>query len=135
MKFEKDEKQIRELWAGACEDICKGDWESYSKYWSHNTNIQLIHPDEGEWLIGWDKIGAKYREMLKPGFTCTILRNELILNISALADMAWGTVDIEIDFNITVGTKLHLWETIIFEKIDGQWKMVHGMASIPEKNK
>lgn len=46
--------------------------------------------------------------------------------------MAWGTVDIKIHFIDTVKSPVHLWETIIFEQIDGKWKIVHGMASIPK---
>ena len=97
--MENEEKQIRELWTGASQNICNGDWESYSECWSHSSKIRLIHADQGEWLKGWEEIGAKYEKMLTSGISCIIPRNELEINISSSADMAWGTVDIIIQFN------------------------------------
>lgn len=132
MKHRDDENQIKELWNRASHDVCTGDWENYKTCWSHSSKIQLIHSDEGEWLQGWEKIGAKYEKMLKSGVRCSIRSNDLILNVSASAEMAWGTVDITIDFNDTEQTLLNLWETVIFEKIHDKWKIVHGMASIPK---
>lgn len=134
MEMEKDETQIRELWNKAGQSLCNGDWKTYSKCWSHSSEIQLIHPDQGEWLKGWEEISRKYKEMIKSKISCTILRNDLRLNFSSSADMAWGTVDIEIHFTNSAKTQIHLWETVIFEKIGGKWKMVHGMASIPKNS-
>ena len=130
--MENEERQLRELWTRASESICNGDWTSYRQCWSHSLDIQLIHPDQGEWLKGWEEIGAKYEEMLNSGISCSIPRNDLKLNISSSADMAYGTVDINIHFNDTAKTKVHLWQTIVFQKIDGKWKIVHGIASIPK---
>lgn len=132
MRPEITKKQITELWNTACESICNGDWESYSQCWSHSSNIQLLHPDQGEWLTGWNEIGNKYKIMLTTGTTCRISRNDLKLHLSPTAGMAWGTVDIQLHFSDSAETSLHLWETVIFEQIDGQWKIVHGMAAIPK---
>lgn len=133
--MENEEREIRDLWTRASENLCSGDWSGYAECWSHSQKIQLIHSDQGEWLEGWKEIGAKYEEMLNSGMSCNILRNVLKLNISSSAEMAYGTVDILIHFNGTAKTKMHLWETIVFEKIDGKWKIVHGMASIPKNIK
>ena len=129
---EEEERQIKELWTRASDYICTGNWKKYKECWSHSPQIQLIHPDEGEWLKGWKKIESKYEKMLNSGFKCSILSNELELNVSPSGDMAWGTVDIILNFNDTAQTRLRLWETLIFEKINGEWKIVHGMASIPK---
>lgn len=130
--MEKEETEIRELWTKACAGICNGDWESYAACWSHTSKIQLIHTDRGEWLTGWEEIGAKYKKMLNSGISCNITRNQLRLNVSSSADMAWGTVDIIIHFNDNDKTRVHLWETVVFEKMEGNWKIVCGMASIPK---
>lgn len=134
-EVENEERQIRQLWSRASQALCNGNWESYSECWSHSSDIQLIHTDQGEWLNGWEEIKPKYKEMLSSGFSCKIPKNELKLNISSSADMAWGTVNILIHFNDTAKTEMNLWETVIFEKIDGKWKIVHGMVSIPGSTK
>lgn len=130
--MEKEEKQIRDLWFKACENLCDGDWEGYADCWFHSPQIQLIHPDQGEWLKGWEEISAKYLEMLNSGITCNIPRNVLNINISSSAEMAWGTVDLQINFSDVDKTQLHLWETVVFEKVNGKWKIIHGMAAIPK---
>ena len=127
--LKEDEKQIRDLWAKAGNYVCNGDWDNYSKCWDHSSKIQIMHVDQGEWLTGWEQIGKKYETLLKSGMRCSILKDDLTLNISKSGDMAWGTADITFQFNDSAKTKAHLWETAVFEKINGQWKMVHGMAS------
>ncbi len=129
---EEEERQLRELWTRASHYVCTGDWENYKLCWAQSSKTQLIHPDEGEWLKGWDKIGSKYEKMLKTGIRCSISHNDLTINVSPSADVAWGTVDITIDFQDTERTQIHLWETVVFEKIKGEWMIVHGMASIPK---
>ena len=49
--------------------------------------------------------------------------------------LAWGTVDIKIDFDNADNRGVHLWETVILKKEDQKWKIVHGMASIPGSTK
>lgn len=116
----EDRKQIQELWANASNYVCNGDWDKYSKCWDHSSKIQIMHTDQGEWLTGWEEIGKKYEMLLKSGMRCIILKNEFILNISNSGDMAWGTADISFQFNDSTKTKVHLWETVVFEKIKGQ---------------
>lgn len=127
-----EEKQIRELWTRASDYVCNGDWGNYAKCWDHSSKIQIMHTDQGEWLTGWEKIGTRYESMLNSGMRCSIPKNDLTLNISSSGDMAWGTVDIIIQFEDSTQTQAHLWETVVFEKIDDQWKIVHGMASVPK---
>lgn len=130
-----EERQIRELWAQAGDYVCNGDWENYAECWDHSSKIQIMHTDQGEWLTGWEKIGKKYETMLNSGMRCSIPKNELTLNISSSGEMAWGTVDIVIQFNDSSQTQVHLWETGVFEKINGKWKIVHGMVSMPKNVK
>ncbi len=134
--LQNEERQIREFWTKTCDYLCKGDWENYSESWDHSSKIQVIHPEQNEWLTGWDKIRVKYEAMLKSGMSCTLPKNELALNVSEDGKMAWGTVDVIIQFNDSTKTQVHAWETVVFEKkTGGQWKMVLGMASITPTKK
>lgn len=123
-----EERHIRELWDTACISICSADWETYSTIWDKNPNIQLLHPDKEEWLTGWEQIGPYYKESFDAGVKCEILKNDLQLNLSPSGEMAWGTVEISLQYQ---ESKLHatLWETVVFEKKEGKWKLVLGMAS------
>lgn len=131
-----EEKHLREFWAKTCDYLCSGDWDNYSNSWDHSSKIQVMHPEQNEWLTGWAKIREKYEAMLKSGMSCSLPKNELNLNISDDGKVAWGTVDIIIQFNDSTKTQVHAWETVVFEKNqEGQWKMVLGMASIPPDKK
>ena len=129
--LKNEERLIREFWDNASNYVCTGDWENYSRCWDHSSKIQIIHADQGEWLTGWEKIRVKYETLLGSGMKCSFPKNDLILNLSSTGDMAWGTADIILQFSDSTNTQIHLWETCVFEKIDGQWKMVMGMASVP----
>jgi ketosteroid isomerase-like protein len=132
VNIKNEETQIREFWTKTCDYLCRGDWENYSESWDHSSKIQVIHPEQNEWLTGWEKIRIKYEAMLKSGMSCSLPKNELTLNISEDGKMAWGTVDVIIQFNDSTKTQVHAWETVVFEKNkEEQWKMVLGMASIP----
>ena len=130
--MKKDEELIRKLWNDASRHLCNGDWEKYSVCWDHSSRVQVIHPDQGEWLSGWESVKVKYQTLLGSGMRCTVSQNKLSLNLSLSGDMAWGTANTVLEFSDESGTSLHLWEAVVFEKINGQWKMVMGMASIPE---
>lgn len=66
---------------------------------------------------------------------CSFPKNDLILNISESGDMAWGTADMILQFDDSTKSQARLWETGVFEKINGEWKMVLGMASGPRNIK
>jgi ketosteroid isomerase-like protein len=52
------------------------------------------------------------------------------IHVSPSGEMAWATAQIVIR---THNSKLErtTWQTLVFEKISGVWRLVHGHASIP----
>lgn len=129
----KEEEQVRELWNKVSEYGMKGDWENYKKYFDQTEKLQIIHPGAADWLKGWDEFSARYKVMLESGNTWTEHKNDLLnVNISKSGDMAWGIADFTFSFPSNPEQKYHMWEAVVFEKIDGEWKSVMGMAcSVP----
>lgn len=128
LNLEKEEREIRILWDKACLSLCSSNWKNYSEIWDKNPKIQLLHPDKGEWLTGWEQVGPHYKSFFDAGMQCEILKNELELNLSPSGEMAWGTVDISLQYRES-DIPVRLWEIVVFEKKEGAWKLVMGMAS------
>src|SRR5688500_3796568 len=78
----EEERQIRKLWDKTSDYVCNGDWENYSLSWAHTAQIQLMHPDQGDWITGWEKLKAKYEVLLKSRMKCTWPKNDLTINVS-----------------------------------------------------
>lgn len=128
LNLKAEERKIRELWDQACLSICNSNWKIYSKIWDDSPGIQLIHPDKEEWLTGWEEISHYYKKLFDEGIKCELLKNDLNLNLSPSGEMAWGTVEITLLFQ-KKELPVRLWETVVFEKKMGTWKLVLGMAS------
>jgi len=128
----KEEQKIREVWNGFTNSLCNGDWESFSKVWDHSTKVSVVHPHIGEWLTGWEEVQHKYEKLLDSDFRCTLKKNNLSLYISNSGDMAWGTVDLIVEFNDSSNTTNHPWQTVVFEKIKGEWKLVYLLSTLPK---
>ncbi len=128
----EEEKQIRKLWQEASEYIRTGNWEGYKNCWKQNLEFQVIHPFHGEWLNGWVQVREKYKKLLQSGVQFTTLKDDLTLYISKSGDMAWGTMDVIFQIGENQNNTVHVWETGAFEKIDGEWKFVMGMACNPK---
>ena len=131
---EEEEKQIRELWQEAGEYLSTGNWEGYKNCWKQSPDIEVIHPVQGEWLRGWNQVSEKYKELLKSGVQWNMLKDELTINISHSGDMAWGTMDVVFQIGEDKNNTVHLWETGAFEKVNGEWKFVMGMACSPKNS-
>ncbi len=125
----RKEKEIREIWTEMSEYGMKGDWDTYSKYFVQTGRFQMIHPGIGEWLNGWNEFSEKYEDMMRRGMKYSIVKNDISINVGSGGDLAWGLVDFVFYFDAEPNNKLHMWESVVFEKIDGDWKIAMGMAS------
>lgn len=126
----KEEEKIKEVWYKISEYGPKGDWESYKKYMDQSEKIQVIHPGMGEWLKGWEEVSSKYKALLESGNTWIEHKNELFnVNISQGGDMAWANAIYAFSFESNPDQIHHMWESVVFEKIDGDWKFVMVMAA------
>jgi uncharacterized protein (TIGR02246 family) len=127
-----DQAEIRALWDRASRALCTGDWESYEALWAPTEYIELIHPHEGDWRVGWDAIGPAYRSLLTSGFRCESETRLMRIRVAPAGDMAWATATVVI--RATDPPMEHtLWQTLVFEKMQGRWRLVHGHASVPQR--
>jgi len=125
----KEEEQIREVWDKISLYGMKGDWADYSKYFNQTRKLQMIHPGMKEWLNGWSEFSEKYEDMMEKGMKYSIIKNHISVNVSNSGDMAWGLVDFIFSFDSDPNNKVHMWESVVFEKTNGEWNIVMGMAS------
>ena len=124
-----DNAAIRKVWDEAGVAVCEADWSRYERVWAHTPEIELIHPGQGEWLVGWDDIERKYKELLAQGLRCEFVTRTFRIHVAPSGEMAWGTV--EAALRLPNQPEVTLWETVVFEKISGRWRFVHGHASSP----
>lgn len=124
----KEEEKIREVWNKISEYGEKGDWENYKTYIDQTDKIQVLHPEMGQWIKGWEEFSAFYKGMMEQGITYTAHTNDLIVNVNESGDMAWLLADVILAYDSNPEQEYHMWDSGVFEKIDGEWKMVMAMA-------
>jgi len=130
--FGREEQAIRKVWQNNINSICTGNWDEFAAVWDHSAEVSVIHPHSGEWLKGWKEVSYKYEQVLNSGMRCILVRNDLTLHISSSGDIAWGTVDMIVQFNDSNKTTNHPWQTVVFEKIKGEWKLVYLLSTLPK---
>jgi len=111
------------------------DWNSYESFWMQDSTIEVIHPDNNEWLVGWKNVKSKYKAIFDSQFSAKLLDTKRNIHVSDSAEMSWMTSrDI---IQIIVGTDTSVvtqWSTAVFEKRYGEWRIVHAHASTPKIN-
>ncbi|MEX0720578.1 MAG: nuclear transport factor 2 family protein [Balneolaceae bacterium] len=127
--MEDEKEQIIQAWEQGGNALENNDWETYSEYWAHTDYIQIIHPKEKEWLQGWDIIGQSYKDFLEQGLNIQAESSDVNIQISSGAKMAWLTCKTKIKMIAEDTLEFESWQTNIFEKIEGEWRLVHGHAS------
>lgn len=130
---EDERAAIRAAWDRGVQALESGDWETYRDFWAHVGYAQVIHPDQGEWLVGWDSIGPSYREFLADEQRLEARTRNMRIRVAPSGDMAWATLEADLDFASEEDTAtITLWETVVFEKVASEWKLVHGHVSQPD---
>lgn len=108
------------------------DWAAYSRFWANATDIEIIHPSAREWLVGWDTVARKYRAVITDTtvqYSFTPVRRNV--HVSPSRDMAWVTEELRMTVRAARVQELTQWSTYVFERRGGEWRLVHGHASIP----
>lgn len=126
-----DAAEIRSLWERGTAALCSGDWEGYQELWAHTPNVEVIHPDQRDWGVGWEVIGPAYRELLASGLRCEAQTRRMRIHVSASREMAWATAEVVLRVPGPEPVERILWQTLVFEKLKGRWRLVHGHASVP----
>ena len=126
--YQKEEQQIRELWSKTSEFLANKDWENYSNLADHSEKLQIIHPQTGQWLKGYNEFSEVYKNILESDYTYTEYENELLnINISTNGDMAWANAKVTWSM-YGPDQKNQMWYALAFTKADGEWKTVMAMA-------
>lgn len=132
---QKEEEAIKNVWNKTSEYLSNGDWKNYSNLSDHTEKLQVIHPQGGQWLKGYDEFAPIYKSIVESGSTFTEHKNELLnVNISENGDMAWANAEVIWSMD-GFGKKNNMWYALAFEKVEGEWKIVMVMACGVQKAK
>lgn len=131
--YEAEKKAIMEVIQAESEAFWDKDFERYSSHWVHADYIRTM----GWWeaggvtvVEGWEERGRRTKEHMDQSplenETSTKVRRENI-NLRIYENVAWMTFD---QYGVDTGDTLMDMpglsrETRIFEKEDGQWKIVY----------
>lgn len=129
MSLNKEKEKVLEAWRHGSKALQDQNWKNYLDYWAHTDYVELIHPKEKEWLRGWKSIGSGYRQFIRQEPVIELEYSNVSIHVSQHADMAWLSCKASMKLTLDNSYEIESWQTNIFEKIDGKWKLVHGHAS------
>lgn len=127
-----EEQNIRQLYKNLIKFSTEKNWEGYSGLMTQDPKLQIIHPENGEWLMGREAFEQAYEPLIRSGVNADFLKNDLKLYFSRTGDMAWGTIDVLARFNDYDSLMVHSWNVAIFEKEKEGWKVVFFNQSVPK---
>ena len=105
-----------------------GNFAAYADCWAHEPDVSVLHPAEGEWLMGWDEVGPAYAALLAGATRPSPERRVRSVRVSPGGEMAWVTAETTVR---PAGARLTLWQTFVLERLGGRWCIVHAHASVP----
>jgi hypothetical protein len=122
---------VRHLYGRAVQAAIQKDWPAYEILWAQDASIELLHPDEAEWLVGWTEIKPRMREMFDPDMHLEVESDSMFVRIGPSGDVAWASQELRLRV-VTAGEteEFRQWSTLVFLKLDEGWKMVHAQASL-----
>lgn len=130
-----DQAAIKALLASGTRALASHDWAEYSQFWANDADIEVIHPASAVWIVGWDSVAAKYRQVIGDTGTHISAENRRQrIHVSPSRDMAWVTQEDLLQVG-PPGKQVPVvqWSTSVYEKRSGQWRLVHAHASIPSR--
>lgn len=127
----EEARAIRELWEAGGRALENRDFDAYSHFWANDERVQVMHPDIPEWLVGWSILGPRYKERMAEGPDLRGLTYDWTVTVSPSAEMAWATMKVEVKVITTDTLTFIAWESAVFEKLDGSWRLVHVHMSTP----
>jgi hypothetical protein len=122
---------IRELWEAGGKALENRDFDAYSNFWANNERVQIMHPDVPEWLVGWSTLGPRYQERMAGGPDLRARTYDWAITVSPSAEMAWATMKVEVQVITSDTVTFVAWESAVFEKLDGSWRLVQVHMSTP----
>jgi hypothetical protein len=120
----EEARAIRELWEAGARALENRDFDAYSNIWANNERVQVMHPDVPEWLVGWSALGPRYQERMAEGPDVRGRTYDWTVTVSPSAEMAWATMKVEVQVITSDTLTFIAWESAVFEKVDGNWRLV-----------
>lgn len=122
---------IREVWETGSRALENRDFDAYTDFWANNERIQVMHPDVPEWLVGWTALGPRYEERMAWGPELRGRTYDWTVSVSPSAEMAWATMKVEVKVIAADTMTFTAWESAVFEKLDGRWRLMNVHMSTP----
>jgi hypothetical protein len=120
--FAKDKKAIKELYIDMGEAFMNKDWERYKSYWIQDTTLNVIHPGNRDWAMGWNAVGMRYKPLFSPevNMQAELVTETFEVYIAPTGDFAWSVIDQKV---IMENHQMHSWQVAVYRKIDGKWRV------------
>jgi hypothetical protein len=121
--IDAEARLIRRVWEEAVNALTTKDWDAYSRFWAHESDIQVIHPAERDWTTGWEHVVSRYRAVIESPVTLSATTRKFEVNVAPSGEVAWATIEAAISVN---GIEQVSWQVVVFKRLDGQWRAVLG---------
>ena len=125
----EEEAAIRTLWEDAGDALCRGNWDGYRSLWATGRDVELLHPDAPERVVGSEAILEGYRELIESGFQCVYETEWFDVRFGEAGDIAWASTG-----GVLSGVEPETWSqttwyTLVFMREAGEWRLSHAHAS------
>lgn len=122
--MQDDEDAVRAAYERGVAALVAKNWDQYSKFWAHEPHILILHPAAGEWLRGWSLLEPKYRGLVASDLKISTATRRFDVRVAPAGNVAWAAIEVDIIIN---GNPIKAWQLGVFEKIQGEWRLVAGM--------
>lgn len=130
-----EEQKIKKLYSDLCTYAVSGNWTEYSKLMKNDSTLQIIHPDNGNWLRGYQDFAKQYEPLIRKGINAEFITKDMKIFFSKNADVAWGTIDVVTRIiSSSNSIEFSTWNVFVVEKIDNEWKWALINQSKPKNN-
>lgn len=79
-----EEQKIKKLYSDLCTYAVSGNWTEYSKLMKQDSTFQLIHPDQGHWLCGYQNFEKLYEPIIKRGINAKFITKDIKIFFSKM---------------------------------------------------
>ena len=115
----------RAVWDEISSALEAKDWDRYAQHFSHEPDLQVIHPSMRDWIEGWETFEKRYKAIFASDDQWTFKTSRFDVQISPSGDAAWATIEIVLTLN---GNSQTAWQVSVLKKVYGQWKVVLGFS-------
>jgi ketosteroid isomerase-like protein len=120
--FTKDKKAIQKLYVDMGEAFMNKDWERYQSYWVQDTTLNVLHPGNRDWAIGWNAVKMRYKPLFSPevNMQAELVTETFEVYIAPTGDFAWSVIDLKVNME---NHQMQSWQVAVYRKIDGKWRV------------